>query len=140
MLILQKMIIFQDLFDLHSSYQLQEERDRIERSIGCVKKREHVEKIINFTFSGAVRTGDIPGTLSCLAGGSKDGLEMVWEVIKTKIDFLKEKLSGQFLLSGMLKSILSKFYTMEKMKEVEEFFQANPVPNATMAIKQGTKT
>ena len=42
--------MFQDLFDLHSSYQLQEERDRIERSIGCVKKREHVEKIINFTF------------------------------------------------------------------------------------------
>ena len=62
---------------------------------------------------------------------------MVWEVVKTKIDFLKEKLSGQFLLSGMLKSIISKFYSAAKVAEVEEFFQKNPVPNATMAIKQG---
>ena len=93
--------------------------------------------MINFTFSGAVRTGDIPWTLVYLAGGSPEGLEMVWEVVKTKIDFLKEKLSGQFLLSGMLKSIISKFYSAAKVAEVEEFFQKNPVPNAPMAIKQG---
>ena len=40
----------QELFDLHSSYQLQEERDRIEKSVGSCRKRELVEKVFRLFY------------------------------------------------------------------------------------------
>ena len=100
-------------------------------------RRELIEKVIDFAFSGSVRHGDIPHTLSCLARGSREGRECVWNIIQTKIDFLKEKLGGQFLLSGMLKSVISGFDSEDKIKEIEAFFKEHPVNNAQMAIKQG---
>ena len=75
--------------------------------------------------------------LCSLAHGSVRGREIVWRVVKREIAFLKEKLGGQFLLSGMLKSVTSGFFTEDKMTEVRQFFDENPVNNAKMAISQG---
>ena len=129
-----------DFLELHAGYDLQEEKDRIEVSIGSVKKTELIEKVIDFAFGGSVRHGDIPHTLTCLARGSREGRIAVWNIIQKKIDFLKDKLGGQFLLSGLLKSVLSGFDDENQIKEIEKFFKENPVSNASMAIKQGSFT
>ena len=99
-----------------------------------------IEKVIEFAFSGKVRNGDIPHTLASVARGSTAGREAVWKIIQNKIEFLKEELGGQFLLSNLLKSVISGFQTKEKIVEVEEFFEKNPVNNAKMAIKQGIQS
>ena len=53
-----------------------------------------------------------------------------------KFEFLKETLGGQFLLSGLLKTVISEFDDERQIDEIDRFFDT-PVANAAMAINQG---
>lgn len=49
-------------------------------------------------------------------------------------------LQGGFLLSRLIKYLIENFASEERAKEVEDFFQANPIPGTERTVSQAVET
>ena len=128
---------FEDLKSLHSKSQMASEKNSLEYAIGHAKEAKLIEKSIEFALSDSVRNCDQLYILSELAATSPEGLESIWNLISSRIDFLKENYGGQFQLSSFFKGVLGRFSEEESISKVKQFFVQNPVENSKMAISQG---
>ncbi|XP_064598635.1 puromycin-sensitive aminopeptidase-like isoform X2 [Liolophura sinensis] len=123
---------FLQLFDKADS---QEERDRIQRALGCVATKELQSKVLDFALSDKVRSQD---TVFVIAGvtGSAQGRELAWEFVKSNWSTLHNRYKGGFLLSRLVKTTTDGFASEDKAQEVEAFFKEHPAPAAERTVQQ----
>lgn len=105
------------MMTLFRSADMQEEKDRIMRSLGAVTKPDLIERVLNFSISKEVRSQDtvfvIRGT-----GGSVAGRECAWKFIQNNWQVLYDKYEGGFLLNHLAR-IPENFADDKKVEEVK---------------------
>jgi len=128
--------IFDKLLKLYAESDLQEEQDRILRSLGSSTDVSILKDALNFSIGSQVRSQDSVGGIVAV-GANPLGRELTWEFVKTNWSSLSDRYQGGFLLNSLIKESISYFSTEAKKKDVENFFATHPMPSGERAIKQG---
>lgn len=113
---------FKNLFQICLKDDLQEEKNRAARALGFAKKRERVEKVIDFVLSDGVRNQDKVSTVVAIACTHP---EVAWKLLQDKKDYFRDKYESGFLMRTLVKCTTEVFATKEKYLEVENFFKNN---------------
>ncbi|XP_063689885.1 puromycin-sensitive aminopeptidase-like isoform X2 [Bolinopsis microptera] len=131
---------YQDLLTLFNKTDLHEERDRIQRVLGCGPDADLRAKTLDFSLSDAVRSNDTPFVIGGVAKAGWEGRDQTWAFVKNKYPIFLERYSGGFLFQRLVQTTCASFVDMEKYKDVEKFFSENKAPSAERAIKQSLES
>ncbi|XP_030829988.1 puromycin-sensitive aminopeptidase [Strongylocentrotus purpuratus] len=124
-----------DMIEFFKVQDLQEEKDRIQRSLGAIKDPALIKKVLEFSIGEHVRSQDTVFVISGVTG-TKTGRELAWQFLQDKWSELFERFSGGFLLSRLVQSCTEGFTTEERALEVQSFFEAHPAPAAERTVQQ----
>ncbi|MBI5530917.1 MAG: M1 family metallopeptidase [Candidatus Doudnabacteria bacterium] len=123
------------LVKMYTQEEMQEEKDRIGRSLAHFKNPELLKKTLAFALSKQVRDQDAPFIIAAVFrnwAGSAIALDFVK---KHWGELLKRYASGLSMISRII-GTMDNFYSEEKAKEIEKFFKAHKAPGAKRSIKQ----
>ncbi|KAK2191046.1 hypothetical protein NP493_60g00040 [Ridgeia piscesae] len=123
------------LFQLLSAADLHEERVRILRSLGAVRNKDLIQRVLDLSLSKDVRSQDTVFVISGVTG-SVEGRELTWQFVQDRWTDLHDRYKGGFLLARLIKFSTESFVTEEKAKEIEAFFVKNPAPAGERTIQQ----
>lgn len=125
---------YSDLLDLYRKSTLQEEKDRLFKSLCFFRQEELLKRTLDFGFSFEVRTQDSYKAIY-LIFANPYGKHLSWEFLKYHWDEIVKRYSGGHLFSRFAEPI--EFFTKrDSAKEVEKFFKENGAPGAERTIKQ----
>ncbi|XP_021340205.1 puromycin-sensitive aminopeptidase-like [Mizuhopecten yessoensis] len=126
---------YNKMLQLYDAADMQEEKVRISRSLGCIKSPEIKKKVLKFAMSEKVRSQD---TVFVIAGitGSVEGREIAWQFLQDNWAALHDRYKGGFLLSRLVKTTTENFVTEERAKDIEKFFEEHSAPAAERTIQQ----
>uniref|UniRef100_A0A1I8F1C9 Aminopeptidase n=1 Tax=Macrostomum lignano TaxID=282301 RepID=A0A1I8F1C9_9PLAT len=128
---------FEAALDLMDKTDLQEEKDRIQRSLGSSRDPQLRQRVLQLVVSGdKVRLQDSIYVLGSVSSASLESRRATWRFIKCNWAWFQEKLRGQILLSRLVQQVCKNFCSSEDAEDIETFFQANPLPSAERNIKQ----
>ncbi|KAL4217239.1 hypothetical protein ACF0H5_023690 [Mactra antiquata] len=129
---------YNKMLKLYDEADMQEEKVRISRLLGCTNDEKLIKRTLDFALSDKVRSQD---TVFVVAGvtGTKLGRKLGWEFVKENWKQFHSRYQGGFLLSRLTKCMTENFVTEEMAKEVEDFFTANPAPAAERSIQQAVE-
>ncbi|KAL5248988.1 hypothetical protein ACHWQZ_G018001 [Mnemiopsis leidyi] len=127
---------YEELLKLFKNTDLHEERDRIQRVLGCGPDAELRGKTLDFALSDAVRSNDTPFVIAGVAKAGWEGREQTWAFVKNNYPIFLERYAGGFLFQRLVQTTCASFVDMDKYKDVEKFFSENKAPSAERAIKQ----
>ena len=129
--------LYDAMWELEKAATLQEEKMRFVGALCNFSDssllRETLERSLD---ESHVRSQD---TIRVMVGVASNhaGRELAWEFLKDNwAEFDRRYGEGGFAIMRLV-SISSVFTTEEKRREVQEFFEANPVPAAERTIRQG---
>ncbi len=112
-----------------------EERERIGQALGHFKDKKILQEVLKFAFSKNIRAQDTPFMFIQVARNIF-GRKLAWDYLKTNWD----KINAQYNIGGHLLEYFvapfSRFSTIEKAREIEEFFKKNPAPSIKRTINQ----
>ena len=115
---------------------LQEEKVRLLMALARFRERPLLERTIQMALSPEVQPQDTVTLVGTVAANRYGGREVAWEYVKSNwTEFDRRYGSGGFAMMRLV-GITGGFTTQEARKDVEEFFQAHPVPAATRTIRQ----
>jgi len=126
---------FEQLKKLYREEKLQEEKVRLLASMSMFKQKEILKEVLKFNLSKEVRDQDLPYAIAYMSGNIYSG-DLTWDFFKENYKELMKRFEGGHTKSHLIKSICYRFSTLEKYKEIEEFFKKNITPNASLAIQQ----
>ena len=114
---------------------LQEERMRLHVAMCRARDPELLGRTLEMTLSEEVRPQDTVGLLG-VAAGNPAGRRLTWEFIKANWGELDRRYgSGGFGLMRLVETT-GHFTRQEERQDVQDFFQAHPIPAATMALER----
>merc|ERR1712168_196995 len=130
---------FEKMLSVFRAADLHEERVRILRVLGTVKKPDLIKRVLEFSLSDEVRSQD---TCFVVAGctGSRIGRELSWKFVKDKWDEFYKRYHGGFLQARLVKFATEGFASEVMAKDIEEFFAEHSAPSAERTIKQSLET
>ena len=115
---------------------LQEEKVRLLMSMARFRERPLLERTIQMALSAEVQPQDTVTLVGAVASNRYGGREVAWEYVKSNwAEFDRRYGSGGFAMMRLV-GITGGFTTPEARRDVDEFFQAHPVPAATRTIRQ----
>jgi puromycin-sensitive aminopeptidase len=132
------------LRDLFNEYKNNALKKEVLLSLGSALSPELRKRTLDWATSGQVKMQDFFYPIASVAGSGASGREFVWKYFKdnyARIQKLVET-GSPFLMSSVINCSSGGFATMERAKEIEQFFQQNPVPRSSRKIEQiieGTK-
>lgn len=130
---------FETVVKMYRETDLQEERERILRSLGAFKDDALLKKVLEFAMSEDVRPQDTTFTITAVAS-SYQGRLITWNFFKQNYKTIIDYFSNAFLLPRLIKCITENFATEEKAAEIKDFFEMHPTPIATRTIQQSIET
>lgn len=92
-------------------------------------------RTLEFSLSDQVRSQDLIYGPSSTTG-NLDGIQVTWEFLTSHWNEFCSKLDGAGYLLARCIEYSAGFISEEKANEVEEFFKANPTPQAERTIQQ----
>lgn len=125
-----------DLIRLHDTSDLHEEKERIERSLGCVSGNDKLQRVLKFAMSDKVRSNDKVFVIGSVATGSSAGRNLAWQFVKTNWEQLHDLYKGSFLIARLVKITTENFTTEDQAKDVKTFFDAHPPAAAERTVRQ----
>ncbi|XP_022788315.1 puromycin-sensitive aminopeptidase-like [Stylophora pistillata] len=128
-------ITLESVTKLFKEADLHEEKVRLMRCMGAVSQPELIKKVLEFSMSSAVRSQD---TVFVIAGvtGSLAGRKLAWQFVQDNWDELYTRYAGGLLFSRLIKMTTDSFATEKSLKEIQDFFDENSVPNAERTVQQ----
>ncbi|XP_014243033.1 puromycin-sensitive aminopeptidase [Cimex lectularius] len=130
---------YNSMLKLYRDESLQEEKDRILRSLGAIGDKKILTKVLEFTMSDEVRSQDKVFVVISVAM-TKVGRELAWEFLKTNWVELLNRYEGGFLLPRLVKHTMEDFASEEMAKEIEDFFANKDTSAAERSIQQSVET
>ena len=121
---------------LHDESDLQEEKVRLLLALSSFQDEELLQRTIEMTLSGKVRSQDSVMLVNFVASNPKNGREIAWEYTKRNWEELDRRYGAGGFAMMRLVQITGGFTTPEAREEVEEFFKEHPTPSASRTIQQ----
>jgi puromycin-sensitive aminopeptidase len=129
-------VTYDRLWDLERKVTLHEEKLRFLGALTRPRNRDLLQETLRLSLSPEVRSQDTVGVLTGVAGNRAFGRDMAWDFIKANWEELDHRYGkGGFVLMRLV-SITGSFTTLERAREVEQFFTAHPVPSAARTVQQ----
>ncbi|HUQ85469.1 MAG TPA: M1 family metallopeptidase [Candidatus Limnocylindrales bacterium] len=126
--------IYNDLLKLYREEALQEEKDRIFKSLCSFKQKKLLTNTLELGFSTEVRTQDSFKSIYFIFMNPY-GKPLAWDFLKRNWDQIVKRYSGGHLFSRFVEPV--EFFTKkENSLEVEKFFKIHGAPGAERTIKQ----
>jgi puromycin-sensitive aminopeptidase len=128
--------------ELHDKSELQEEKMRLARNLGCVRKEELIQRVLEFSMSPSVRSQDSVSVICAVSANTSTKLsaDLAWEFVKKNWDTIQLRYSSGFLITTLVKNVTENFATEEDHDDIEKFFKAHPVPAAQRSLQQGLES
>ena len=126
------------LLKLFRDDELHEEKDRISRAMGACKNIEVLTKVLDFAISEDVRNQDTPFVIASVGNNAK-GRDLAWEFVKSNHKLFYDRYKSGMLMTRLCQRTTQNFNTIDKAKEVEEFFNTHPNP-AERTIRQSIES
>ncbi|XP_012523522.1 puromycin-sensitive aminopeptidase isoform X2 [Monomorium pharaonis] len=130
---------YETMIKLYRESDLQEEKERILRSLGAIKDETLLRKVLDFAMSEEVRAQDTVFAIMSVSLSYK-GRVMAWNFFKEKWKVLLDRYEGGFLLARLVKSTTENFATEEQAKDVESFFEGHPTPGTERTVQQSVES
>lgn len=127
---------YEQLIALYREHDLQEEKVRLLRALALFKQKNLLERTLTFSLSKEVRSQD---TLLCVAAVATNiyGKELAWQFFKDNWnEFYRRYGKEGHMMVYFVDYLASGFSTLEKKKEVQQFFTDHKAPTAKRAIEQ----
>jgi len=126
---------YQQLWDLERKASLQEEKIRLLISLARFNQPELLEDALERSLTDDVRSQDSITVISAVAGNIR-GRQPAWDFVKDNWAELDRRYGGGGFGIMRLVSITNNFAEMDKLADVETFFQEHPAPAAERTIRQ----
>ncbi|CAO2816653.1 unnamed protein product [Amaranthus hypochondriacus] len=123
---------YEALLKVYRECDLSQEKGRIIGSLASCPDPEVVLEVLNFLLSSEVRSQDAIFGLSV----SSQGRETAWKWLQDKWDYISKTWGSGYLITRFISAIVSPFSSIEKAKEVEEFFASRMKPTIARTLKQ----
>jgi len=129
-------VTFEQLLQLSDSFDLQEEKVRIQGALTRFKQPDLITRALELSLDpDVIRIQDTPRIIMGLAANPY-ALRSTWEFMKDNWKEFDRRYGGGGFAVMRLVSITGAFNTAEDAIDVKEFFNANPVPAATRTVEQ----
>ena len=112
----------------------EEEMDRALRALCSFKNRVQLERTLELAFSDDVRVQDAFKAVSLMAS-NPFGIDLAWEYVKKHWSEIVERFAGGHLFARFILPF-SKFKTVERANEIEEFFIKNKATGIERTVSQ----
>jgi puromycin-sensitive aminopeptidase len=123
---------FESLLRIYRETDLSQEKTRILSSLACSPDPNIILEALNFLLSSEVRSQDaVFGLAVCF-----EGRETAWTWLKDNWEHISKTWGSGFLITRFVSAIVSPFASLEKAKEVEEFFASRSKPSIARTLKQ----
>jgi puromycin-sensitive aminopeptidase len=126
---------YQQLWDLELKSAMQEEKIRLLVSLARFRQPELLQETLERSLTSDVRSQDTITVISAVAA-NLHGREPAWNFVKDNWPELDRRYGGGGFGIMRLVSITNHFADLEKLAEVETFFQEHPAPAAERTIRQ----
>ena len=126
---------YQQLWDLERKASLQEEKIRLLISLARFSQPELLQDALERSLTDDVRSQDSITVISAVAGNIR-GRQPAWDFVKDNWAELDRRYGGGGFGIMRLVSITNNFAEMDKLADVENFFQEHPAPAAERTIRQ----
>ena len=126
---------YQQLWDLERNASLQEEKIRLLISLARFSQPELLQDTLERALTDDVRSQDSITVISAVAGNIR-GRQPAWDFVKDNWAELDRRYGGGGFGIMRLVSITNNFAEMDKLADVETFFQEHPAPAAERTIRQ----
>lgn len=125
---------YKKLRTLYAHADMQEEKDRIARSLCAFQQKHLLQETLEFGFSKEMRAQDAFRVITFSFANPK-GRDVTWEFVKKHWDEISKKFSGGHLLPRFIKPA-SNFTREEDAKAVQAFFKTHKAPGGERTIAQ----
>lgn len=107
-------------------------------TLGYTPTADAKAKVMEWAVSSGVKLQDCYTPMLSVSSSGKDGADIAWHFFKTNFDRIKGFAGGgnAWTLQGVIVCCTGGFSSEDKAVDIEAFFAANPVPNATRKISQ----
>ena len=123
------------LWDLEKRANLHEERMRLLGALTRFRQPELIQETLERSLSPEVRSQDTPMVVVS-AAANRHGRDLTWQWAKDNWAELDRRYArGGFAIMRLV-AITGNFATLKRAQEVEEFFEAHPVPAAKRTVWQ----
>ncbi len=125
---------FDTLMKMYKEEDSQQEKDRIGRALGKLKRKTLLSKTLNFSISKHVR---YQNSLQIIAAVwvNPEGRYLAWEFLKKNWQMIKERYAGGHYFTKVF-GPAGQFTRKVDAKDIEEFIKINPTPEAKRTIAQ----
>ncbi|KAI5354182.1 hypothetical protein L3X38_007077 [Prunus dulcis] len=123
---------YESLLRVYREADLSQEKNRILSSLASCPDPIITLEVLNFLLTSEVRSQDAIMGLHV----SSKGRETAWTWLKDNWEHISNTWSSGFLMTCFVTAIVSPFASIEKVKEIDEFFKARPNPSITRTLKQ----
>lgn len=129
--------LFEDLFNIYRTHELQEEKNRAAIALGYCKGSDRSKKVIEFALSDEVRDQD---KISVLGPIGETSPTVGWKMLQDNKDLLRKRYETSYLLARLIKNLTQNFTTEAMAQEMAHFFEQNKFPGAERTIQQSIET
>jgi len=126
---------YEQLRNLYIESNFQEEKIRLLTSLGQFRQNEVINEFLNFILSEHVRNQDVSIAISSVANNPA-ALDLAWKFFRENYKEFERRFDHGHSLHNIIKSICSKFSSLEKLNEIKKFFSENNPKSAKRAIEQ----
>ncbi|XP_021823851.1 aminopeptidase M1-like [Prunus avium] len=123
---------YESLLRVYRETDLSQEKNRILSSLALCPDPIITLEVLNFLLTSEVRSQDAIMGLSV----SSKGRETAWMWLKDNWEHISNTWGSGFLITCFVTAIVAPFASIEKVKEIDEFFKARPNPSITRTLKQ----
>ena len=123
------------MWELEKRTELQEEKVRFHSALASFEDVDLLEETLRRSMADDIRVQDTIRVIVSVASSSI-GRSLAWDFVRSNWEEIYRRYGdGGFALMRLV-SLVSGFTSMERLKEVEDFFSANPTPAAERTIEQ----
>ena len=123
------------IWNLEKTTELQEEKVRFHSALTNFSDTYLLNETLERSLTNDIRVQDTIRVIVSVAS-SGTGRSLAWDFVRNNWDELDRRYGdGGFALMRLV-SLVSGFSTLERLKEVEDFFSSNPTPAAERTIEQ----
>jgi len=128
---------YNQLYSIFKRVKTHPERLQVMGAIGATQHVALKQKTLNWALSEDIKLQDIMYPVMGVANSGAVGIDLCWQWFQDNFEELKAKAGSAMGIMNHLVGICGgQFVTEEKATEVEGYFQANPVPQASRKIGQ----
>ncbi|KAL5559481.1 hypothetical protein UlMin_035692 [Ulmus minor] len=123
---------YESLLRVFRETDLSEQKVFILSSLASCPDRKITSEVLNFLLSSEVRSQHAVFGVAV----SAEGREIAWTWLKDNWEHISATWGSGFLLRRFITSIVTPFASLEKAKEIEEFFASRSKPSMSRTLKQ----